>query len=305
MQILKTHDLTKKYKDKVVVNKLNMTINKGDIYGFLGQNGAGKTTTLKMILGQTTINSGELEIFGELVGKRDYAHKSRIGALMEVPSFYMGLTARENLEIHRRYMGIQDKKKIDEVIELVGLSAVMSKSVRKFSLGMKQRLSMARALLNMPELLILDEPINGLDPVGISDIRRTIQELNREKNVTVLFSSHILSEVQQLATKVGIIHESNLLEEIEYKDLEEKNKSYLQVIVDNEKKAVVALEQKFGITQYRVYENGLIRIFERLDEIEEINRQLITSGIGLKQSEIKKENLEDYFLRLTGGRGHV
>ncbi|AKN30204.1 bacitracin ABC transporter ATP-binding protein [Clostridium carboxidivorans P7] len=303
--ILKTSNLTKKYKDKVVVNKLNMTINKGDIYGFLGRNGAGKTTTLKMIMGQATANSGSIEIFGETISSSDYKYKSRIGLILENPTFYPKLTAKENLEVYRRSMGVQDKKKIDKVLDLVDLSDEVNKNVEKYSLGMKQRLGMARALLNNPEFLIIDEPTNSLDPVGISQIREIILKLNKERNTTVLICSHILSEIELMATKIGIIHKGNLVEEVLYKELEKTNKSYLQIKVNDQKKASIILEQKFGINEYRIYEDNIIRIFDNSYEPENINKQMIENEVLVKELKVNSEALEDYFFRLTGGEKSV
>jgi bacitracin transport system ATP-binding protein len=303
--ILKTSNLTKKYKDKVVVNKLNITINKGDIYGFIGRNGAGKTTTLKMIMGQAAANSGSIEVFEETISSNDYKYKSRIGLILENPTFYPKLTARENLEVYRRCMGVQNKKRIDEVLNLVDLSGEENKKVEKYSEGMKQRLGIARAILNTPEFLILDEPTNSLDPVGIGQIREIILKLNRERNTTVLICSHILSEIEHMATKIGIIHKGNLIEEVLYKELEEKNKAYLEIKVNDQKKAAIVLEQKFGINGYRVYEGDIIRIFDNSYEPEYVNKQMIEDGVLVKELKVNSETLEDYFFRVTGGEKSV
>lgn len=299
--ILRTHNLTKKYKDTLVVDNLNMTIKRGDIYGFLGQNGAGKTTTLKMIMGLTKVSSGTIEVFGEEISSKDYMYKNRIGALIESPGFYPNLSALDTLEIHRRLIGLQNKKNIDEVLELVGLSQDKHKLVKRFSLGMKQRLGIARVLLTQPEFLILDEPTNSLDPSGISDIRDIIIDLNKNRNITVLISSHILSEIQKIVTKIGIIHKGILLEEIGYKELEERNKNYLQIKVNDDKKAVRILEQKFDINQYKVYENGVIRILEKIEEVENINKEMVYNEVGISEIKVNSENLENYFFRLIGG----
>lgn len=299
--ILKTHELTKKYKNALVVDRLNMTIKKGEIYGFLGQNGAGKTTTLKMIMGLTKITKGSIEVFGDEIKSNNYKYKNRIGAIIETPGFYPNLSVGHTLDIHRRLMGIQTNKKIDEVLDIVGLLKEKNKSTRELSLGMKQRLGIARVLLQEPEFLILDEPTNALDPSGISTLRDIIMDLNKSRNVTVLISSHILNEIQKVATKIGIIHKGILLEEIEYKGLEEKNKTYLQIVVNDEKKAVWILEDKCKINEYKVFENGIIRIYEKIDETEYISKQLILNGIGLRELKVYKETLEDYYLRLVGG----
>lgn len=303
--ILKTIDLTKAYKDNIAVDKVSMTISKGDIYGFLGCNGAGKTTVLKMIMGQTSKSSGTMEIFGEIVSRNDYKYKSRMGILLSNPDFYPKLTATENLEIHRRYMGVQDRKRITEVLNMVGLYNIRDKGVGEFSMGMKQRLGIAKALLNYPEFLILDEPVNGLDPVAIGQIREIILKLNKEQNTTVLICSHILSEIEHMATKIGIIHKGVLLEEALYKELEEKNKTYLQLRVNNQKKAATILEQKCFINEYKIYEEDIIRIFDCLDQAENINKELINNGVLIKELKVNRSNLEDYFTRLTGGDNNV
>lgn len=299
--ILKTKNLTKKYKDKVIVDKVNITINKGDIYGLLGRNGTGKTTILKMIMGHTSNDYGEIELFGENVSYKDYEYKNRIGILLESPPFYPKLTARENLEIHRRCMGVQNKKKIDEVLELVNLSDESSKVIGKFSLGMKQKLGIARALLNDPEFLILDEPTNGLDPVGISNIRDIILSLNKERNTTILICSHILSEIERIANKIGIINKGILIEEISYRELEEKNETYLQIKVSDQKKAATILEQNCKITQYKIYKDGIIKVFEGVYEAENINKQMLNNGVLVKELKVNNKTLEDYFISITGG----
>lgn len=303
--VLKTINLTKTYRNRIVVDKINITINKGDIYGFLGRNGAGKTTTLKLIIGQSVMDRGSIEVFGERISSGDYKYKSRIGVLIDKPAFYPKLSARENLEIHRRCMGIQDKKRIDEVLGLVELSDTGKRAVEKFSMGMCQKLGLAKALLNYPELLILDEPTNGLDPVAIGNIRKIILKLNKEQNTTVLICSHILSEIQHLATKIGVIHNGALLEEFSYKDLMEQNKTYLQLRVNDQKKAAAILEENCRITKYKVYEEDIIRIFEDLDQPEMINKKMVENGVLVKELIVNRENLEDHFLRITAGEQNV
>lgn len=297
--ILKANDVTKKYKNKIVVNKLNMRINKADIYALLGRNGSGKTTTLKMITGQTSIDSGYLEVFGEAISTNDYKYKSRIGMIVETPTFYPALTARENLEIYRRCMGVQNKKRIEDVLELLNLSDVENQNVGKYSLGMKQRLGLARALLNSPEFLILDEPTIGLDPAGISQLREILLTLNKEQNTTILICSHILSEIEHMATKIGIIHKGRLLEEFTYKEFEEKNINYLKIKVNNQSKASLILEKNCGISKYNIYDEDTICIFEKLDTIENINIQLINNGVYIKELKTNNQTLEDYFIKLT------
>ncbi|NFD76599.1 ABC transporter ATP-binding protein [Clostridium botulinum] len=299
--ILKTYNLTRKYGTTVVVDNINMNIKKGEIYGFLGRNGAGKTTTLRMIMGLISPTKGEYELFGKKMGDREVF--GRIGAIIETPGFYPNLTARENLDIHRRLMGIPNKEYVDEALEIVGLTNydIKKKKVKKYSLGMKQRLGVARALLHKPELLILDEPTNGLDPVGIKEMRETLLDLNKKKEITILVSSHILGEIQQLATKIGIIHEGKLLEEIDYKSFEKKNRHYINLRVNNDKKAVTILEKSMNIKDYEVTEPNRIRIYEMLDKSNDVAKKMISEGVDVYEVNVMNDTLEDYFVRLTGG----
>ncbi|APC81002.1 TPA: ABC transporter ATP-binding protein [Clostridium botulinum] len=299
--ILKTYNLTRKYGTTAVVDNINMNIKKGEIYGFLGRNGAGKTTTLRMIMGLISPTKGEYELFGKKMGDREVF--GRIGAIIETPGFYPNLTARENLDIHRRLMGIPNKEYVDEALEIVGLTNydIKKKKVKKYSLGMKQRLGVARALLHKPELLILDEPTNGLDPVGIKEMRETLLDLNKKKEITILVSSHILGEIQQLATKIGIIHNGKLLEEIDYKSFEKKNRHYINLRVDNDKRAVTILEKSMNIKDYEVTEPNKIRIYEMLDKSNDIAKKMISEGVDVYEVNVMNDTLEDYFVRLTGG----
>ncbi|MCH5584424.1 ABC transporter ATP-binding protein [Shimazuella sp. AN120528] len=299
--VLQTYHLTKRYKDKVVVNDLNMTIKTGDIYGFLGQNGAGKTTTLRMLMGLIRPSAGEVELFGaELNGNRNKALE-RIGAIIEYPGFYLNLNAVDNLEIHRRLMGMGNKECIDEVLTTVGLLDAKHQKVRNYSLGMKQRLGIARALLHHPELLILDEPTNGLDPGGIKEIRQLFLDLTKQRGITFIISSHLLSEVEQVANRIGIIHQGRLLEEIDYETLQKKTRHYLEIKVDDGQRAAYVLEQKLNITDYLVTEPGILRLYEQLDQPEKINLTLTKNDIGVKKIVLSGDSLEDYFLKLTGG----
>ena len=257
IMLLKTINLTKQYKSKKAVDEINITLKKGEIYGFLGQNGAGKTTTIRMIMGLVKPTSGEIELFGQKITPGDHSHFDRIGSIIEFPGVYPNLTAAENLEIHRRLMGVTNKNYIDEALDITGLTEVRNKNVKGFSLGMRQRLGLARALLHKPELLILDEPTNGLDPVGIKEVRNLILDLSMKRNITVFMSSHILSEVQQLATRIGIIHHGKLLEEIDYESLTKKNRHYIELKVNDDKKAAFLLENNLQITDYKITEPGV------------------------------------------------
>lgn len=303
--ILKTNGLTKRYKDQMVVDNINISLKRGEIYGFLGQNGAGKTTTIRMIMGLINPSAGQIELFGQKLNSTRKAALERIGSMIEIPGFYPNLTAAENLDIHRRMMGIGNKESIEESLAQAGLLDVCNKRVKSFSLGMKQRLGIARALLHHPELLILDEPTNGLDPVGIKEVRNLIIELASKRNIAILVSSHILSEIQQMATILGIIHKGKLVEEIAQQELQMKNRHCVEFKVSNERKASMLLEQKLGISDYSVPLPGVIRVFERLSDSAEINRMLVQSEIDVSEIMMLRETLEDYFLNLTGGGVHA
>lgn len=298
--ILKTYNLTKQYKEHLAVDNVNMNIEKGDIYGFLGQNGAGKTTTMRMIMGLIKPSGGHIEVFGEKLKEKNKHLLNRIGSIIEFPGSYENLTAVENLDIHRKLMGIPGKECVDEVLEIAGIYEARNRRTKGFSLGMKQRLGIARALLHNPEFLVLDEPTNGLDPMGIKEIRRLILELSEKRHITVLVSSHILSEVQLLATKIGIIHNGRLLEEIDSENLKKKNRHYIQLKVNSDKEAIFMLEEKFNLKDYIVPERGVIKIYERLEESSNINKELILNNIEVKEISLMRDSLEDYFVNLIG-----
>ena len=298
--ILKTYKLTKEFKNFSAVKNLNMNIKQGDIYGFLGENGAGKTTTIRMIMGLMKVTSGEIELFSEKDSKQNRNLLQRIGSMIEYPGFYPNLTAGENLEIHRRMMGMQDKNCIIESLKITGIEDVKDKKVKEFSLGMKQRLGIARAMLHHPEFLILDEPTNGLDPSGIKETRELILDLCKTQGITFLISSHILSEIQQMATKIGIIHKGKLLEEIEYEELQRRNRHYINIKVNDDKKASFILEQKLNIKDFVIWEKNNLRVYENLQQASKINNILVSNDIGIDELCVKVDSLEDYFLRLTG-----
>ena len=278
-----------------------MTIKKGDIYGFIGQNGAGKTTLIRLITGLIHKSGGEIELLG--ANEENELNKARtmVGSLIEFPSLYTNMTARENLEVSRLVRNIPGKKCIDEVLELVGLKDVEKKKVKNFSLGMRQRLGIANALMGNPKLLILDEPINGLDPMGIVEIRELLKKINKEKDMTILISSHILSELSELATTYGIISNGKLIEEITAKQLSEKCRQYIDLKVDDTARAVILLERELGISDYEVLEDSNIKVFSNLDNVGEVNSLLSRSGIIVESISVKGENLEEYFMNKVGG----
>lgn len=299
--VLKTYNITKKYGEQLAVDNVNMTIKKGDIYGFIGQNGAGKTTLIRLITGLIHKSGGEIELLG--ANEENELNKARtmVGSLIESPSLYTNMTARENLEVSRLVRNIPGKKCIDEVLELVGLKDVEKKKVKNFSLGMRQRLGIANALMGNPKLLILDEPINGLDPMGIVEIRELLKKINKEKDMTILISSHILSELSELATTYGIISNGKLIEEITVKQLSEKCRQYIDLKVDDTARAVILLERELGISDYEVLEDSNIKVFSNLDNVGEVNSLLSRSGIIVESISVKGENLEEYFMNKVGG----
>lgn len=300
--VLKTENLTKVYGSNKVVNGVCMHVKKGDIYGFIGKNGAGKTTFMRMVAGLAAPTDGRIELFGSVKLENE---RFRIGTLIEHPGVYPGMTAKENLEIVRRTFGITDKNVVDEMLEFVGLADTNRKKVKNFSMGMKQRLGIAISLLRNPDFLILDEPINGLDPAGIKEIRELLIKLNKERNITILISSHILGELSKIATRYGIIRDGVLIEEFEHNELEEKCRRCHKLVVRNEEYAIGILEEKLNIESYDVPAKGIIRIFNHLEETETINRELILNGVDIKESYLAGQDLEGYFMDLLGGEENV
>ncbi len=237
--ILKTNQLTKSFKGKEVVSEVNMHVRKGEIYGFLGPNGAGKTTIMKMLTNLIKPTSGEIEIFGEKLTNTSFEVLKRMGTIIEYPIFYDQLTARENLSLHCEYMGYYDNEAITQALELVKLHNIEGKKVKDFSLGMKQRLGIARAISTKPELLVLDEPINGLDPIGIKELRDLFKILCKDYGITLLISSHILAEMEQMSDTIGIIQNGKLIKEVSMKSINGKQTEYIEVQVQNIKKLCI------------------------------------------------------------------
>lgn len=295
--VVEINNLCKTYKDTKAVAHVNMTIKKGDIYGFIGRNGAGKSTTLKMIVGLIFPTSGQIKLFGE---SRNKFTDRRIGSLIENPGLYPNLSAYDNMELKAIALGLKDKEKIIELLNLVKLDYKSKKIVKKFSLGMKQRLAIALALLGNPDFLILDEPINGLDPEGIRQIREVIQYLNENKKMTIIISSHILGELSKIATRYGIIRDGQMIEEISAKELDQKCRDYLLLKVEQVEKAIPLLENDLGIYDYIVHENNEIRIYDNI-ESSKINLVLTKHNIKINQIYYQKQDLESYFLEKIGG----
>ncbi len=299
--VIETKELTKKYGQQISVNNLNIHIPQGKIYGLLGRNGAGKTTTMKMLLDLIKPTSGQVTIFNEDYKKNPIQTYRRIGAMIEAPSFYENLTASENLEILARLRGKHRKDAVNHALEVVGLENLMKKTFAEYSMGMKQRLGIAAAIMHEPEVLILDEPINGLDPIGIYEIRNYLVQLCKEKGCTILISSHILNEIEQMADIIGIMHEGCLLEETYMEELHKHNRKYAEFDVSDVNKASLILEQYFQITDYKIIDNRYIRVFDGIDICAEINSKFVQQELLVMGLHIKEEKLEDYFAELIGG----
>lgn len=295
--ILNTAGLTKHYGGTAAVDDLSITVRRGEIYGFLGRNGAGKTTTIRMLLGLIRPDGGRIELFGERFSAKE--HLPRIGSMVENPGFYPNLTGRENLEIWRILSGTRIKDAVKRALETACLTDEADKRVGRYSMGMKQRLGLARAVLHNPELLILDEPTNGLDPAGIQQVRKFLIHLSRESGITVFLSSHLLSEVQQTADRVGIIHEGKLREEVSLSELGERNRKYIDLTVDKEPETAFVLERTLGLKDFIADGAGRFRLYSHLDRPHEVNRALVERGIGVSHLTVRQDDLEQYFLTLT------
>jgi len=321
--IIRTVGLTKTYKGTTVVKDVNMNVKKGEIYGFIGKNGAGKTTTIRMLLNLIKQSSGTVELFGETVTDSNmHDNLRKIGAIIETPGFYMNLSARQNLDIHRLMMNVSDKTSIDKVLDIVGLSEEGSKKVRNYSLGMRQRLGIARALLHTPEILLLDEPTNGLDPQGVVEIRELLLNIAKS-GTTILVSSHILAEVEKIVSTIGILNNGILLEQISKEDFQNKCKHTTIYKVNDVAKTETLIKQYIeniginhsnsnnhsnnGINRNNSYDitisQDTISLVGQLSSQSlngKLNKILVENGIEVLESKIVCSSLEDYFIELTG-----
>jgi ABC-2 type transport system ATP-binding protein len=303
--VLKTKNLTKKYRNNLAVDNANLEIKQGDIFGLVGKNGAGKTTLLRMITGLTMATSGEVELFNETSVEGLNKSRMRTGSIIETPSFFPYLSARKNLEYYRIQRGIVEKSNVEEILKDVGLENTGNKKFKNFSLGMKQRLGLALAVMASPDLLILDEPVNGLDPTGIVEFRDILLKLNRERNITIIISSHLLTELSQLATCYGFINEGKFIEQISAKELEEKCRSSVSVKVSSTEKAAAIIENKLGCSRYEVLNGNEIRIYEQIEKPEVVAEALINNGVKIYSLNQLGANLENYFIDLIGGNKHA
>lgn len=299
--VLKTNQLSKQYKHQLALSKVSLSIKKGSIYGFIGQNGAGKSTLIRTVTGLAIPSTGTIELFGESDEQHLIEARKRIGTIIEGPALYPQMTAKENLEAHRLLKGIPGKECIEKTLALVGLRDTGKKKAKNFSLGMKQRLGLGIALLGDPEFLILDEPINGLDPMGVVEIRELLKRLNREYGITILISSHILSELHLLATHYGIIHKGELIEQLTVEELNNKCQQYLHIKVDNGQRAAALLENKLATSKFEVMPDETIKLFDYLNTPGKVSTFLASEGLIIEQFMPMGEDLETYFMNRIGG----
>ena len=300
--VLKTNSLTKKYRNFTALDSLSMNVPKGSIYGFVGRNGAGKTTLIRLICGLQRPTSGSFEMFGvRNTDRKILEQRRRVGAVVETPSIYLGMTAEENLKMQYMTLGLPDYSGIPELLKLVRLSDTGRKTARNFSLGMKQRLGIAVALCGNPDMLILDEPINGLDPQGIIEIRELILKLNRERDITVLISSHILDELSKLATHYGFIDGGRIVKEMSAEELEKASRKAVHIEVTDIKALSMVLED-MGV-EYKLIDDRTADIYAKFS-ITQLTKALMPSGCEVLSINERDESLESFFISLVGGESH-
>jgi len=298
--ILQTNQLTKTIDGKELVKNINMNVKKGEIYGFVGPNGAGKTTVMKMLTNLWKPTSGNIELFGEKLTPKSYEVLKRIGSIIEFPFFYEHLSGKENLQLHCEYMGYYAPYSVDNVLEMLGLVEAANKPVKKYSLGMKQRLGIARTILSKPELLILDEPTNGLDPAGMKQMRDLFKVLCKEYGITIVISSHILSELESIADTVGVINHGRLLKEISMKEISEMNTEYIELKVVNIQKAAYVLSDFLKLSNFKIVDEDKVRVYDNRITTAEILKILTLNDVEVSSVGKQTESLEDYFLKMTG-----
>lgn len=295
--ILQTHELKKVYGKQVAVGGIDLKVERGAIYGLIGKNGAGKTTTLKMIGGLAKPTGGSFSLFGK-TGRELADVRGRVSCLIEEPGLYGSMTAFDNLKAKCLCYGVKGDAYINELLERVGLANVGKKKAKNFSLGMKQRLGIAMAMVGEPDLLVLDEPINGLDPEGIVEIRDMLTQFSKEKGVTILISSHILEELSKVATHYGIMNKGRLVEQLTAEELAERCSLRIEAVVDRPELAGTVLD-RLGITNYKVVDKETINIAERLEDVAMINRELNAAGVMVSKIMVNNESLETFFLSTT------
>ncbi|BDF32632.1 bacitracin ABC transporter ATP-binding protein [Lachnospiraceae bacterium] len=297
--ILQTSHLGKRIDGKELVTDVNIHVKKGEIYGFLGPNGAGKTTVMKMVTNLWKPTEGTVVLFGKTLEASSYEALKRMGSIIEFPTFYEHMSGKDNLQLHCEYMGYYNKGSVEEALEMLGLTDAADKPVKRYSLGMKQRLGIARAVLCKPELVILDEPTNGLDPAGMKQIRDLFRMLCTEYDMTFMISSHLLSEIESIADTVGVINHGKLMKEISMKEIVETNTAFIELVVEDTKKAAYVLAEKMKLSNFKIIDNSKIRIYEQGIATQRISRELLSNEVEIASINQHTETLEDYFLKMT------
>lgn len=300
VNIVQTNRLTKVIGGKEIVREVDIHVTKGEIYGFLGPNGAGKTTVMKMLTNLWKPTSGTVELFGEPLTPTSYEVLKRIGSIIEFPCFYEHMSGRDNLQLHCEYMGYYVPGSVDQALEMLGLLEAGNQLVKRYSLGMKQRLGIARAILCRPELLVLDEPTNGLDPAGMKQLRDLFRTLCTEYGITIMISSHILSEVESIADTIGVIDHGKMMKEISMREIAEMNTAYIELAVEDPKKAAYVLADQMKLKNFKVMDGHTIRVYDEQASTKELSRVLARNDVGIDSIGKQSERLEDYFLKITG-----
>lgn len=296
--ILKTYNLTKIIKNKKILCDVNISIKKGDIHVLLGPNGSGKTTFIKLITNLLKPTFGEIELFKNKLTETSYDVFKKIGMLIDTPVFYEKLTPRENIELHCKYIGYYNHNSIDKILTLVNLNDMKNTPVKHLSLGMKQRLSIARAILTKPELLILDEPTNNLDPKWRKELLNLLKILNAEYGTTIIMASHILSEIEQIANTISIIEKGKIIKEVSMDSIQKDNFNYIEISVDSLCKAACLINEHFNKINFKVVGDDIIRIYDAKIPCCDISEMLVKNGIKISSIIKKGAKLEDYFLNV-------
>ncbi len=298
--VVQTNQLTKIIDGRELVKEVNLHVKRGEIYGFLGPNGAGKTTVMKMLTNLWKPTSGSVELFGETLTPTSYEVLKRMGSIIEFPCFYEHMSGRDNLRMHCEYMGYYAPGSVEHALEMLGLTEAGDQIARRYSLGMKQRLGIARAVLCRPELLVLDEPTNGLDPAGMKQLRDLFRMLCTEYGITIIISSHILSEVESIADTIGVIDHGKMMREISMQEISEMNTAYIELVVEDVKKAAYVLADKLELKNFKVVDGHAIRVYDSGADTGVLSKTLALNDVAIRFIGKKSESLEDYFLKVTG-----
>lgn len=295
------NNVTKEFKNKAVLKGVSFNIEAGDIYGLIGENGAGKTTLLKLIVNLLKPTSGNIQVLGKEIKKDSYDYLRNIGALIDEPVFYKKLTLYENFKVHCEYLGFYDEEKLESVLRRVGLHNKKDRKIKELSFGEKQRLAIAYALITEPELLILDEPTNGLDPIAIVELREILLKLNREFNTTIIISSHAINELETLVNKMMFLKNGEIVEDGLLEEIKEKCSVYIEIEVEDSSKALAILEKELNIRNMKLINKGTIRVYEALEERKKILSTLVKSDVEVLSFNMVQISLEEYFIRKIRG----